>query len=85
MQQAFDVASRTWPSYVKPLQHVANTEPGLENSSFSQRRKHSNYINYIPECQLDALKANTIDVEVEAKLKNLSLIALQNKFGLKFA
>lgn len=85
MQQAFDAASRTWPSDIKPLQHVANTEPGLENSSFSQRRKHSNYINYIPECQLEALKANTIDVEVEAKLKNLSLIALQNKFGLKFA
>lgn len=85
MQQAFDAAARTWPSYIKPLQHVANTEPGLENSSFSQRRKHSNYINYIPECQLEALKANTIDVEVEAKLKNLSLIALQNKFGLKFA
>ena len=85
MQQAFDESVKTWPSHIMPLQHIANTEPGLENSSFTNRRKHSNYITYIPECQLRALRSNEIALEVETKLKNLSIVDLVNKFDLKFA
>ena len=72
----------TWPKGIKPLQHIANTEPGMENGSFTERRKHSDMIHYIPNCQLEQLRNDTIDVEVEAKLKNVSVFKMAKDFEI---
>lgn len=82
IDEAFEVACATWQNGINPLQHLANTEPGMENGSFPERRKHSNMIHYIPDCQLKALHENTVDIEVEAKQKNISISKMMEKFNI---
>ena len=84
MDAAYDLACSTWSNNIPPLQHLANTEPGFENSSFTQRRRHSNYISYIPECQRKGLERGLVDIEVEAKTKNLALSNMVRDLGVKF-
>ena len=79
-QQAFDLSCKTWSNNIKPLQHLANTEPGSENGNFTEKRKHSNYIHYIPEPQLSKLISNEVDVEIESKTKNLAIKDMLIKF-----
>jgi UV DNA damage endonuclease len=74
------LAISTWN--VKPLTHLSNTEPELVNGNFKDRRKHSYYIHYIPECQRLANNNGTIDVEVEAKGKNLSIFKMIKDFEI---
>lgn len=72
---------KTWGK-IKPLQHLSNTEPGLENSTFQNRRKHSYYIYSIPNIQKESIINNTLDIDVEAKGKNLAVIKMINEFNL---
>jgi len=74
LDDAFSLSVYTWKaSGCKPLQHLSNTTPGLENGSFTERRKHSDYIHYVPDCQREGLLVDVIDVDVEAKMKNLAV------------
>jgi UV DNA damage endonuclease len=82
MQDAYNMSFLTWPNGIKPLQHISNTEPELMNGSFTDRRKHSNMIHYVPDCQLYGLRNDLIDVDVEAKLKNLSVLDMSKKFEI---
>jgi UV DNA damage repair endonuclease len=82
MDEAFYAACETWRRGTKPLQHISNTEPHLQNGSFQDRRKHSAMIHYVPEPQLSSLKKNEIDVDVEAKLKNLSVFMMAKQFNI---
>jgi UV DNA damage endonuclease len=82
MQDAFEATSETWLKGIKPLQHLSNTEPTLINGNFQDRRKHSDMIHYIPQVQLEGLRNNTIDVEVEAKLKNIAVDQLKKQFSI---
>lgn len=79
--EAFMASLDTWGD-IKPLQHISNTEPGYENASFNQKRAHSQYIHRIPDMQLEAMRADTIDVDVEAKHKNLALLDMRSKFNI---
>ena len=81
-EEAAAAASETWPSGVKPLQHISNTSPELLNGSFTDRRKHSDMIHYVPDVQLAALRADEVDVEVEAKLKNIAVFDMSQKFNI---
>jgi UV DNA damage endonuclease len=72
---------KTWGD-IKPLQHLSNTEKGLENGSFTERRKHSDYIHYIPQKQLDMMIEDKIDVDIEAKAKNLAVLKLRQDFSI---
>jgi UV DNA damage endonuclease len=72
---------KTWGS-IKPLQHLSNTEPGMENGSFTERRKHSYNIHYVPEMQKQLILENKIDVDVEAKGKNLAVLKMRKDFGI---
>lgn len=82
LEEAHSVACSTWPEGIKPLQHVSNTEPGLENGSFADRRKHSDYLHKIPEVQLEALRQDLVDVECEAKMKNFAVEKIKLDLGL---
>ena len=82
MEDAFHAAAETWPKGIKPLQHLSNTEPSLVNGNFQDRRKHSDMIHYIPDCQLEGLRNDTIDVEIEAKMKNISITQMKKQFSI---
>ena len=82
LDQAISETIKTWGN-VKPLQHLSNTEPGLENSSYTQRRAHSQYIHYIPEQQLSLIKDNCVDVDIEAKAKNLAIFKMREDFNVE--
>lgn len=82
MEEAFEATIETWPMGIRPLQHVSNTEPSLVGGSFTDRRKHSDMIHYVPEPQLTALRDDTVDVEVEAKMKNLSVFKMAADFQI---
>jgi len=79
---AFYETLKTWGK-IKPLQHLSNTEVGKQNGSFSDRRSHSKFIHYVPDIQLAAMRDNFIDVDVEAKMKNLALIKLRQDYEIK--
>lgn len=82
MPEAFDAACQTWTGGVRPLQHISNTEPSLVNGSLLDRRKHSDMIHYVPDPQLKALRDDTVDVEVEAKQKNLAVTKMSTDFSI---
>lgn len=81
--EAHGMALSTWPRHIRPLQHVANTEPELAGGSFSDRRKHSDYLHAIPEVQLAANNAGEIDLECECKMKNLAVFKAVEELGAK--
>ena len=83
MEEGHCLACETWPHDVRPLQHISNTSPEHVNGSFSEKRKHSDMIHYVPSVQLQALKDGTVDVEVEAKLKNISVFKMSQDFDIK--
>lgn len=82
LSEALSVATATWPSGIKPLQHIANTEPGFENGSFTERRKHSLLIHQVPSEQLKMLIADEVDCEVEAKAKQLAVYKMSLDFKI---
>lgn len=78
---AFTATMATWGS-TKPLQHISNTEIGMENAAYNQKRAHSQMIHYINPLQLEAIRGNVVDVDVEAKLKNIALLKMREDFGI---
>jgi UV DNA damage endonuclease len=72
----------TWGN-IKAIQHLSNTEIGCENLSYNKRRAHSQLIRYIPKEQLELIIEDVVDVDVEAKLKNIALLKLRKDFGIK--
>lgn len=82
MDEAMAATMETWSAGILPLQHISNTEPSMVNGSFPERRKHSDMIHYVPEPQLKALQARKVDVEVEAKQKNVAVFAMAKKFDI---
>jgi UV DNA damage endonuclease len=72
---------KTWKD-IKPIQHLSNTEPGNENGSFTEKRKHSQFIHYIPNIQKDLLLNDSIDLDVEAKMKNIAIFKMRNDFNI---
>lgn len=80
-EEAYAETCKTWAN-IKPLQHLSNTEPGFENASFQNKRKHSYYIHTIPDVQKVAIIENTVDVDVEAKGKNLAVFKMIKDFSL---
>jgi len=79
--QAYEASLGTWGN-TKPLQHLSNTEPGNEKASFNIRRSHSQFIHHIPDMQLADILANKIDVDVEAKQKNLAIAQIKRDFAI---
>lgn len=76
--QAMEISMKTWGN-VKPLQHISNSRD--PEGSFQKRRAHSDYINTIPECQLKGLRSGKIQVDIEAKMKNLAIDKILKDFA----
>lgn len=80
-EDALKLAISTWK--VKPLTHLSNTDPKLVDGNFTERRKHSDYVHYIPECQKLANNNNEIDIDFEFKMKNLAIFKAVKDFDIK--
>jgi len=82
MVLASNAAKETWRD-VKPLQHLSNSDPELASDArFQARRAHSEFIHHIPECQLHDVQNDTIDLDVEAKCKNLAIDKMRKDFQI---
>ena len=78
---ALEKAIATWEATIRPTTHLSNTQPEMRSSSsIRDRRIHSEMIDYIPDSQLLAYKEGRIDIEVEAKAKNLAIDTLVARF-----
>jgi UV DNA damage endonuclease len=84
LDDGLNLAKQTWGA-VKPITHLSNTEPSLVNGSFTERRKHSDFVHYVPDCQLNGNNNGEIDVEFEFKMKNLAIFKAVKDFNLKLS
>jgi len=82
LEDALKICKTSWGN-IKPLTHLSNTSPEFINGSFTDRRKHSDYVHYIPDCQLIANNNNEIDIEFEFKMKNLAIKKAVQDFKIK--
>ena len=82
LADAITATMATWRN-IKPLQHLSNTEVGMEHAAYNQKRAHSQMIRYIPEEQLNLMMDDAVDVDIEAKLKNIALLKIRSDFGIK--
>lgn len=80
LDEAFEASCATWPNGVKPLQHLSNSKPGAIGR---RARDHSDYVSHVPKCQFDGLASDTIDVEIEAKMKNLAILDAVKRLGVR--
>lgn len=78
IKNALDLGRSTWPLDVRPTTHLSNSRPGFENDKPARRRVHSDYIAEFQPDLLDMHQSGLVDVEVEAKAKNLAIEKLQN-------
>lgn len=81
LEKSFDKAISTWKN-VKPLTHLSNTSPEFVNGNFMERRKHSDYVHYIPDIQKEYNNAGLIDIDFEFKMKNIAIKKAVNEFEL---
>lgn len=79
--ESLELACSTWGN-IKPLTHLSNTEPGKENLSYAERRKHSDHVHYIPEIQKELNNSGKIDIDFEFKLKNIAIKQAVEKFSI---
>lgn len=81
-RQGLELAISTWKR-AKPTTHLANTPPGLqEDVPVTKRRVHSDYLTSVPEPLREAHEAGRVDIEVEAKAKNLAIFRATKELGL---
>jgi UV DNA damage endonuclease len=72
-QEALELAISTWPKGIKPMVHYSESKRLHEGDEKIKVQAHSDYINELPN-----LYGNDIDVMVEAKAKELSILPYIN-------
>ena len=68
-QQALELAISTWPNGIKPVVHYSESKSLHESDDKIKPQAHSDYIHKLPN-----LYDNDVDVMVEAKAKELSIL-----------
>ena len=68
-QEALELAISTWPKGIKPIVHYSESKRLHEGDEKIKEQAHSDYINELPN-----LYGNDVDVMVEAKAKELSIL-----------
>jgi len=76
-QEALELAISTWPKNIKPIVHYSESKALHEENEKLKPQAHSDYINKLPE-----LYGNDVDVMVEAKAKELSILPHMGKFNV---
>lgn len=85
-EDAMEIAVDTWPRGSKPMTHLSNSKPEYSPTDSPRLlRQHSDYLYQIPDYQLKANNAGRIDIEVEAKMKNLAIFKAVDDLGLVLA
>lgn len=74
MGSAISESIDTWVPWVRPVQHLSNSEPAAVGLGVRDARKHSYRLYHMPEEQRVALNSGAIDVEMEFKGKNLGVL-----------
>lgn len=77
---------RVWNKrQIKPKVHISNSPPGItHNDNLIMRRKHSDYIHRLQPSFLKLLEskyANSVDIMVEAKMKEQAVLQLRKKLN----
>ena len=73
-QEALELAISTWPKGIKPIVHYSESKQLHEENDKLKPQAHSDYINELPN-----LYGNDVDVMVEAKAKELSILPFIKK------
>ena len=73
-QEALELAISTWPKGIKPIVHYSESKALHEENTKLKPQAHSDYIKELPN-----LYGNDVDVMVEAKAKELSILPFINK------
>jgi len=68
-REALELAISTWPKGITPLVHYSESKAIHENNDKIKPQAHSDYINDLPDSY-----GHELDVEVEAKAKELSIL-----------
>ena len=68
-QEALELAITTWPSGIKPIAHYSESKSLHEGNIKIKPQAHSDYIENLPNTY-----NNNIDIMVESKAKELSLL-----------
>ena len=84
LAEAHELTLSTWPTSVRPLQHLSNSEPGCADT-VTAKRCHSWYVYHVPEVQRSANERGDIDLSMEFKGKNIAIIAALSQFKLTLA
>lgn len=83
---AMELASITWPAGIRPLTHLSNAKPEFRDSGKPHlMRRHSDFIYEIPDYQLQANNDGEIDIDIEAKKKNLAVLRATDELNLRLA
>ena len=72
-QEALELAMSTWPTDIIPMVHYSESKRLHESNNKIKEQAHSDYINQLPN-----LYGNNVDVMVEAKAKELSILPFIN-------
>lgn len=73
-EEALKLAVSTWPDGIKPVVHYSESKALHENNDKLKPQAHSDYINQLPN-----LYGMDVDVMVEAKMKELSILHFIDK------
>jgi len=68
-KEALELAISTWPDGIKPVVHYSESKSVHESDDKIKLQAHSDYINKLPN-----LYDNDVDIMVEAKAKELSIL-----------
>ena len=79
-QEALELAISTWPKGIKPIVHYSESKALHEGNESLKPQAHSDYINDLPE-----LYGNDVDVMVEAKAKELSILPFINSTRCEYS
>ena len=72
-QEALELAMSTWPTDIIPMVHYSESKRLHESNNKIKEQAHSDYINQLPN-----LYGNNVDVMVEAKAKEFSILPFIN-------
>ena len=72
-QEALELALSTWPKSITPIVHYSESKMLHESNEKLKPQAHSDYINTLPDTY-----GNDVDIMVEAKAKELSILPFIN-------